>query len=79
LTWQQVVSCGFNNQPMACDFNWWRHSVCGVRPVRIERGSWGLMILNSHGDNDGDRGFHILRGSKARPDGAIAIRSITAG
>lgn len=79
MTWQQIISCGFNNQAMAVDFNWWQHSVGGVRGVRIEPGSWGLMILNSHGDNDGDHGFHILRGSKARPDGAIAIRSITAG
>jgi hypothetical protein len=78
LTWQQAVSCGFNRQPMACDFMWWSHSVCGMGAYRIEPGSWGFLILNSHGDNDGDRGFHILRGSKARPDGAIAIRSVTA-
>ena len=78
MTWQQVVTCGLRNQPMAVDFNWWSHSVCGVRPVLIERGDIGLMILNSHGDNDGDRGFHILRGSKARPSGAIAIRAVRA-
>lgn len=73
LTWAQVIACCLNNDPMACDFNWWRHSVCGLFAVVIERGSIGLGILNSHGDNDGDRGIHILRGSKARPDGAIAI------
>lgn len=78
LTWQQVLTCCINNDPMACDFNWWSHSVCGLFAVVIEKGSIGLGILNSHGDNDGDRGIHILRGSKARPDGAIAIVSMGA-
>jgi hypothetical protein len=78
LTWEQVATCALLNQAMAVDFMWWRHSVCGMRLVRVEAGSYGLMILNSHGDNDGDRGFHILRGSRARPDGAIAIRSLKA-
>lgn len=73
----QIVTCSLNNQPGADDYNWWTHSVCGVACVVIERGSIGRMILNSHGDNDGDHGFHILRGSRARPDGAISIRSVT--
>lgn len=76
MTFAQVATCGFNRQPQALDFNWWGHSVCGMGLYRIERGSWGTLILNSHGDRDGDRGYHILRGNRAVPDGAIAIRSV---
>lgn len=74
MTEAMVVACSLNNHPMALDFNWWGHSVGGAGSVVVERGSIGRMIMNSHG---GD-GFMILRGSKAKPDGAIAIRNLTA-
>jgi hypothetical protein len=59
---------------MAWDFNWWGHSVGGIRLVKVEAGSYGRKIRNSWTDSWGDRGFGILRGSKAVPDGAIAVR-----
>lgn len=71
----QLATLGFNNIPCPSDFNWWGHSVCQVRWVRIERGSWGPLILNSW-KNWGRHGLAVLRGSQAIADGAVAIRSV---
>lgn len=77
LTMSQVATCGFNNIPGPRDYNWWSHSVCGIRWVRIERGSWGQLILNSW-KGWGRHGLGVLRGSKAVCNGGLAIRSTTA-
>lgn len=77
MTVQQVATALFLNHACALDFMWWRHSVCGLRWVRIERGSWGVLILNSW-LNWGRDGMGILRGSKAIPDNAISIRTTKA-
>ena len=74
---EQHATCLFNNQPAPSDFNWWGHSVCALRYVRIERGNWGLLILNSW-KNWGRRGLAVLQGSKARPDGAVAVAAVMA-
>lgn len=73
LTSKQLATCGFNNIPSPSDFNWWGHSVCQVRWVRIERGSWGPLIINSW-KNWGRYGLAVLRGSQAIADGAVACR-----
>jgi hypothetical protein len=73
MTTLQLATCGFNNVPAPSDFNWWGHSVCQVRWVRIERGSWGPLILNSW-KNWGRHGLAVLRGSKAIANGAVGIR-----
>jgi hypothetical protein len=73
LTLAQVATCGFNNIPGPRDYNWWRHSVCGIRWVRIERGSWGQLILNSW-KGWGRHGLGVLRGNKAIPNGALGVR-----
>ena len=77
LTTAQVATCGFLNIPGPGDYSWWGHSVCRVRWVRIERGSWGQLILNSW-KGWGRHGLGVLRGSKAICNGALAIRSTTA-
>jgi hypothetical protein len=77
LTWQQVVTCLLLRIPVAADFNWWGHSVLLCDVVVVEGGSIGIRMRNSWGDGWGDRGFSILRGAKARPDNALAIRSAT--
>lgn len=74
LTFNQLMTCLFLRIPCACDFNWWGHSVCVLDPVRISAGNWGVRIWNSWGDSWSDRGMGVLEGSKARPDGAVAIR-----
>lgn len=76
LTAAQLATCGFSNIPAPSDFNWWGHSVCQVRWVRIERGSWGPLILNSWA-GWGRFGLAVLRGSQATADGAVAIRATT--
>lgn len=78
LSFKQVVSCLLSNIPVALDFNWWAHSVAGLRVVKIERGSYGIEIWNSWGDRWGTAGTGILRGSKAIPNGAVALRSAPA-
>jgi hypothetical protein len=78
LTFDQVATCLLTNVPVALDFNWWGHSVCGIRLVRVEAGSYGIKILNSWSDAWGDRGMGVLRGPRAIPDGAIATRVVRA-
>lgn len=73
MTSRQLATCGFMNVPCPSDFNWWGHSVCQVRWVRIEKGSWGPLILNSW-LNWGRHGLAVLRGSKAVANGAVGIR-----
>lgn len=73
LTAKQLATCSFNNVACPSDFNWWGHSVAQVRWVRIERGSWGPLILNSW-KGWGRHGLAVLRGSQATADGAVSIR-----
>jgi hypothetical protein len=73
LTTNQLATSLFNNIPCAIDQNSWGHSICAIRWVRIERGSYGPLILNSW-PNWGRHGLAQLQGSKAIVDGAIAVR-----
>lgn len=73
LTFDQVVSLILQGHPVACDFNWWRHSVLCCRVRRIEAGSYGLRGPNSWGPNWNGDGWHDLRENKARPDGAVSL------
>lgn len=73
----QYATCLLNNQPCPSDFNFWRHSVCAIRWVRIERGSWGPLILNSWA-GWGRFGLAVLQGSKGVPNGALSILTSTA-
>lgn len=75
LTFDQVASCLLGNIPVALDYSWWAHSICGLRLVRVEAGSYGIKILNSW-RGWGDRGMGVLRGQKAVPDGAVATRVV---
>ncbi|MGL6095051.1 MAG: hypothetical protein ACRC7O_04525 [Fimbriiglobus sp.] len=77
LSRRQLLTCLFNGDACAVDFNWWGHSVCALQIVEIEAGSFGLMILNSWA-NWGERGLAVLRGGKAVPDGAIGLFAATA-
>lgn len=77
MTTAQVATCGFNNIVGPGDYNWWGHSVCRLRWVRVERGSWGQLILNSWKDW-GRFGLSVLVGNKAICNGALGIRSTTA-
>jgi hypothetical protein len=74
LTFEQVASCLLSGVPCALDWNWWSHSVMGCDLVEVEPGSFGVRIRNSWGDAWEDRGFAVIRGQKAIPDGAVAVR-----
>jgi hypothetical protein len=76
LTLAQVYSCYATRTPCAVDFNHWSHSVMGCGAVMVEAGSVGHLIRNSWG-NWGDNGYGVLRGSKAIPNGAVAVRRVT--
>ncbi len=73
-----VATFLFLNVPLALDFNWWGHSVCGIEWTRIERGSWGPTIDNSWTPSWGDDGLATLQGNRATPDGAVGSLVATA-
>lgn len=74
LTYDQVISCLLQNIPIQLDFNWWGHSVCGVRAVWLD-GAAVPRILNSWA-NWGKQGFADLQGKRGIPDGAVATRTM---
>lgn len=74
LAQAQIATCGFNNIPGPRDYNWWSHSVCGVRWVRTEKNVWGQLIYNSWGESWGHFGLSVLIGSKCVANGALGIR-----
>jgi hypothetical protein len=74
LTFDQLATCLLSGIPCAIDLNWWSHSVMACDLVEVESGSFGVRIRNSWGDGWGETGFGILQGSKAIPDGALALR-----
>lgn len=66
------------NEPTPTDWNEWSHSVCAVRLVKIEAGSYGIRIMNSWGPSYGDNGFGTIRLDKwPRPMGAVATIGVT--
>lgn len=73
LTTKQLATCLFSNQPCPTDYAWWSHSVCAIRWVRIERGSWGPMIINSW-KGWGRYGLAVLQGNQGKPMGAVCQR-----
>lgn len=78
LTFDMVATLLLSNIPVALDYNWWAHSICGLDLVEVEANSFGVRIWNSWGDGWGEKGMGILRGQKAIPDGALAQRVVGA-
>lgn len=79
LTFDQIATCLLCNVPCAIDLEWWGHSVCATQLVRVEAGSYGLRIDNSWSDQWEDQGTSVLRGQKAIPMGAVALRASAVG
>lgn len=85
LTLDQVVSLLLRHIPVVVEYNWWGHSVYACDPVDLDSSlplshinRWGLRIRNSWTDKWGEKGFGILRGKKAIPDGSVAPRVMSA-
>lgn len=71
---RQLATALLCNMPTAVDFNWWSHSVCATRLI-----SWNpfkIRIWNSWSDSWSDAGMGDLEGSRAIPNGAIAVRVV---
>jgi hypothetical protein len=78
---QQVGTCLLSNIPVIGDFNWWGHSVAladlvDVYPDRSPRDikRYGTLCKNSWTDRWGNRGWGVLKDSKAWPNGGAAPR-----
>ncbi len=78
MTFDQVATALLMGFAVAGDFYWWGHSVCIMDLVEIESGDFGFRILNSWTDGWGSKGTSILRGDKARTNGAVVPRLMAA-
>ncbi len=77
LTVDQIATCLLLNVPLAVDYNEWGHSIAALRWVKIEAGSYGPLILNSWGDDWGDKGEGVIQKGWG-VDGAVGIVSTPA-
>jgi hypothetical protein len=80
LSIEQVFTLLIDNVPTPVEFNWWTHSVLGLRFVDTKRTAnkrdihnrYALDILNSW-VNYGDNGVGRITGQRMRPDSAVAL------
>lgn len=75
MTELQLATLGLTNVPAPSDFNELSHSMCQIRWVRVERGSWCSLIINSW-KGWGRKGLGVLRNMDA--DGAVAVVAMNA-
>lgn len=80
LSFDQLMTGLLSRRPATADYYWWGHSVAVLDPVELDPSRdlmdpdrWGTRDLNSWSDNWGDKGFVIIKGRKAVPDGATII------
>jgi hypothetical protein len=73
LSDRQLATCGFMNMPAAVDYNAYGHAMCQLRKVRIERGAWGKLTLNSW-QGFGYFGLCVIPDTTANPNNAVALR-----
>lgn len=77
LSTRQLATCSHNNWPAAVDYNAYGHSMCQLRRVRIEKGRWGKLTLNSW-LGFGYYGLCVIPDDVANPNNAVALRTSTA-
>lgn len=75
---RQCATCLCNNIVYPSDHNWWGHSVLAgkIRKWGPNGRDFEIEILNSWTKTWSDRGWGVLAGPKAIPNGAIAIRVV---
>lgn len=71
-----LATCLCNDHPVVVDYNWWSHSICACKLVTWKPLS--IIIWNSWSDTWSDNGMGLLSGSKASPDGQVALISVRA-
>lgn len=57
--------------PVPVAYNYWRHLVLALDPILFSDGTYGLGCWNSWGESYGDKGYFVLKGSKAVPSEAV--------
>jgi hypothetical protein len=77
---RQVVTCLLLGLPLVVDFNWWSHSVCGIRIANLypKDETADIVIWNSWTDSWSEHGEGTLKGNHAIPDSAQVVRVGTA-
>lgn len=76
LTKKQFATCLMSGIPCPSDWNPWSHSVCSIRWVRVERGRYLPLIINSW-KGWGRHGLAVIQYNSGVPDGAVALISST--
>lgn len=75
LVEKHLFTCLFRNQPCPIDVRAWGHSICAIRVVRVERGRFLPLIINSW-RGWGRFGLALLQESMYRTImGAVCIRT----
>jgi len=66
----------YNPSPVTLGLMWWGHLVCGLRLVKVDRNTYGILIVNSWTREWGENGFKVLVESKATAHECVAIRNV---
>lgn len=64
----QMATAHLLGLPTINDYNFWSHSVCGIKMDRYKGGPKN-KIDNSWGEKAGDKGIFVLEGEKSKPNG----------
>lgn len=72
-----LMTCLLLGFPCPMALGWWGHEICGMDPVDLGAGKFGVRILNSWGQDWGDQGFEVLSEAKATADDQDCIRSVS--
>ena len=76
-SFEHMMTLLLKRVPVMMGLSWWRHLVCGLDPVALPGGRFGVRILNSHGTSYGDNGEAVLEERKAISHDQLALRTVT--
>lgn len=73
----QLMTCLINRIPCPVGYDWWRHVVCAVDPVLLDRNSFGVRIRNNWGTSYGSNGYAVFKEGRGTPSSAAAAHQVT--